>query len=161
MATRTRRLARLALLALAGAAAIGCGSSRTKAHDGVEVTLLSIARMDSLKAGMDSVQPANPDDELAVVQMQFNGAGRNSIKLPAAECVLTDGSGVAHQLDTDWEFSFGTGERVMVWDFIFSVPKTATLQSVRVGAITFDLGGVRDLDPDTRLTPGTHPRQTR
>jgi hypothetical protein len=152
--------AALALLILSGA--LGCGSSaRTKTYDGVEMTLLSVSRMDVLQAVMESVRAANPDQELAVAQVQFIGASRNSVSLPATECELTDESGATYRPNRDVELTFGSGEDGMVWDFVFAVPKTAMLRSLRLGSITYDLGGVRDLDPSTRVTPGRHTRQGR
>jgi hypothetical protein len=63
--------------------------------------------------------------------------------------------------EMNMELSFGSGDAVMVWDFVFAVPKTAMLQSVRFAGVTFEVGGVRDLDPGTRVTPGRQPRQAR
>lgn len=35
----------------------------------------------------------------------------------------------------------------------------ASLKSFRLGSAEFDLGGVRELDPSARVTPGSHPRR--
>lgn len=160
MPLRIRLMAAALVLLVAGAAS-GCGSSRTKTADGVEMTLLSVARLDSFKSGMDTAVAVRPDDELAVAQVQFSDAGKGSVKLPAAECVMIDEKGAQYRPEIDTELTFGSGDQVMVWDFVFAVPKAAKLQSVRFGAVSFDLGGVRDLDPGTRVTPGIHSRQSR
>jgi hypothetical protein len=152
---------RLALLALVGCAALACGSERTKTHDGVEITLLSITRMDSMSSMVELTRAVDPEDELAVVQVQFRDSGKNSIRLPAGDCEITDEAGRAYHTNMDMELTFGSGDQVMVWDFLFAVPKSAVLRSVRLGATTFALAGVRDLDPETRVTPGRHERQTR
>lgn len=164
-------LTAVAIVAMAAGAASGCGSPRTKTHDGVELTLLSVARLDSLNEGMMASWTPGPGDDLAVAQVQFREVGGKGIKLPAADCVLTDENGAQYRQGRDVELTFGSGkavaarattdEKVMVWDFVFAVPKAANLRSVRFGAVTFDLGGVRDLDPGTRVMPGEQTRQKR
>ena len=136
----------------------GCGSSRTQKHAGVEIKLLSISRMAEYQVGMQRAVARGPDNEIAVVQVEFSPAGASTLKLPATECELKDTNGNTYLSDMDLDFGLGSGERVMVWDLTFAVPKTASLKSLRVGTAVFDLRGARDFEPTARVTPGSHPR---
>lgn len=149
----------LCLVLFMGIVIAACSSSRTKHHAGVDIKLLSVSRMAEYQAGMQRTFAKGPDQEVAVVQVEFSSAGGTSLKLPANECELKDTSGNSYRSDMDMDFSLGGGERVMVWDFTFAVPKTASLNSLRLGSAEFDLGGVRELEPNARMTPGSHPRR--
>jgi hypothetical protein len=136
-----------------------CGPDRTKSHMGVEMRLLSIARITEYQSGWERAQAQGPDNELAVVQVEFSADGSSKLKLPTSECELRDVGGRTYHTDTDWELTVGGRDNVMVWDFVFALPKTTVLESFRLMSSTFDLGGIRDLEPDARLQPGRHPKQ--
>jgi hypothetical protein len=156
------RLALFMTLVVASYGFVACGSSsssRTQRHEGVDMKLLSIARMPEYQAGMERVRAKSPDQEVAVVQVQFSPAGGSNLKLPADQTELKDTDGKTYHSDADLEFSLGSSDNVMVWDLTFAVPKTAALESLRLGSANFHLGGVRELDPTARIMPGSHPRK--
>ena len=146
----------LALMVMTCFAFTACGPGRTKSHSGVDMRLLSVARMAEYQYGGERTHVRGPDDELAVVQVEFSAVGSSKLKLSASECELRGVGGQTYQTDTSLELTLGGGDNTMVWDFVFAVPKTAVLESFRLASATFDLGGIRELEPGARLTPGRH-----
>lgn len=141
-----RRIALFILVAL-----VACADSRTKQHAGVNVRLVSISRMAEVHNGMmGSLRPKDPNDEIAVVKLEISPAGSMKVKLPAKECELKDTEGKSHFSDGDMDFTLGGKDSKMAWDFNFAVPKTASLDTLRIGTATFKLGGVRELDAEAK-----------
>ncbi len=149
----------LAFMVMTSFALTACGPDRIKSQSGVEMRLLSVARMIEYQSGSQRTYAGGADDELAVVQVEFSAASNSTLKLSTSECELRSVDGRTYQTDTSWELTFGGGDNAMVWDFVFAVPKTAVLESFRLASATFELGRVRELDPDGRLSPGRHPKK--
>jgi len=142
-----RRIALLSILL----AVCACSESRTKQHAGVNVRLVSISRTAEVRQGvMGSFRPRDPNDEIAVVKLEISPAGSTKVKLGAKDCELKDTEGKSHFSDSDMEFTLGGNDSKMPWDFHFAVPKSAMLDTLRIGTATFKLGGVRELDAEAK-----------
>jgi hypothetical protein len=114
------------------------GSSNSKSMKGVKITVLSVERMSEFREGMDRWHASSPEDEVAVVNVEFKAIHKEiDLKLNHSEMILIDSLGNKNMANFD--LSFNNIQKPINWKITFAVKKHIGLSKLRLGEAEFDL----------------------